>query len=138
MGWSLLPIKLLTRLCVLTSAVHSGFPTPDGHAATNFTSIPKLAAGTISTITSLDGKSTFTLSTLNAALREALLFANPSVVRTLDFSGSAASTLDHPDHLASAILMRDVVLASLPSAQLVGWVDFRVAEFRISLILCSL
>jgi protein-S-isoprenylcysteine O-methyltransferase Ste14 len=70
-----------------------------GFASTHFQTIDKLYSGSISNITTVDGQSVYTVSSLESALTNLMLYFGPSEIRTQStYSGGMGPIKDHPDH----------------------------------------
>jgi len=70
---------------------------PGGRAANHYQSLSKLHAGTIPTVSAVDGTATYTSASLRATLTGFMTTFQPSVVRTLDYTDPYGDG-DHTDH----------------------------------------
>ncbi|KAL8280797.1 hypothetical protein RQP46_006801 [Phenoliferia psychrophenolica] len=98
-----------------------------GNAATGYQSLRELYFGSISSITSQPGTSTFTLATLKTAVGQILTARQPVNVRTLDYLSDFDSG-DHSDHLTVARLTQMLTAGYAPSASLSGYMGYHIAS----------
>lgn len=105
------------------------FRLPDGNvdgsgfSYDSYPSLLNLYAGYINSLTSIDGKATFTLSTLRAALGQIMTTFKPSTVITQDYLSELGSG-DHSDHLTVARITAGLVGTYAPSASLSGFMGY--------------
>jgi predicted naringenin-chalcone synthase len=81
-----------------------GFPDGSGGSNNGYQSLQKLYGGVLNTITTVDGSSSYTLSTLQDTLLALMDSYQPEQIATLDFAGSYGDG-DHSDHHTVAYLV---------------------------------
>ena len=81
-----------------------GFPTGGGASNNDYQSLQKLYGRVIDTITTVDGSSSYTLSTVQGTLLALMNSYRPDRIATLDFAGSYGDG-DHSDHHSVAYLV---------------------------------
>jgi len=87
-----------------------GFGLGTGSAVNNYESMQKLMAGQISSIHSIDGSASYSLSSLRATLAAIFNQFRPDYIHTMDYTGQFDDG-DHSDHHATAYLTRDTANA---------------------------
>ncbi|GAA5983759.1 hypothetical protein JCM11641_001748 [Rhodosporidiobolus odoratus] len=96
-----------------------------GDAATGYQSLQRIYFGYIPSITSLDGKASFSLSTLKEAIGQIMTARNPDSVRTLDHLSDYDSG-DHSDHYTAARLAHEVASSHAAGASFAGYMGYPV------------
>ncbi len=78
---------------------------PDGHgyAVSNYETLHKLWSGAIATIRAIDGSAAYTKESLTATVTAVMNTVRPSVIRTLDYTGTLGDG-DHGDHHGAGYL----------------------------------
>jgi len=105
------------------------FRLPDGNidgsgfSWDGYPSILNLYSGYVDSLTSIDGKATFTLDTLKQALGQIISTFGASNVITQDYLSHLGSG-DHSDHLVVARIVAGLVGTYAPSASLSGFMGY--------------
>jgi len=93
-----------TNISLAFMRLPDGFPTGAGASNSGYQSLQKLYGGVISTMTTVDASSSYTLSTLQGTLLALMNSYQPDQIATLDFAGSYGDG-DHSDHHTVAYLV---------------------------------
>lgn len=105
------------------------FRLPDGNidgsgfSYDDYPSLLNLYAGYVGSLTSIDGRATFTIGSLRQALGQIISTFNPSNVITQDYLSDLGSG-DHSDHLVVARIVAGLVGTYAPSASLSGFMGY--------------
>jgi LmbE family N-acetylglucosaminyl deacetylase len=93
-----------TNISLAFMRLPDGFPDGGGGSNNGYQSLQKLYGGVIDTMTTVDGSSSYTLSTLQDTLLALMNSYQPNQITTLDFAGSYGDG-DHSDHHTVAYLV---------------------------------
>jgi len=93
-----------TKISLAFMRLPDGFPDGSGGSNNGYQSLQKLYGGVLNTITTVDGSSSYTLSTLQDTLLALMNSYQPDQIATLDFAGSYGDG-DHSDHHTVAYLV---------------------------------
>lgn len=105
------------------------FRLPDGNVDGSgfswdgYPSLLNMYSGYVTSLTSIDGRATFTYNSLRQALGEIMSSFNPSNVITQDYMSHLGSG-DHSDHLIVARITAGIVGTYAPSASLSGFMGY--------------
>ncbi|KAM0752192.1 hypothetical protein T439DRAFT_312308 [Meredithblackwellia eburnea MCA 4105] len=125
---------LVRTLTAIPSMQKVWFRLPDGdvdgsgYASTNYQTLRELYFGSITSISSTDGTSSFTLATLQTAISEILTARQPSRVRTLDYLSDFDGG-DHSDHLTAGKLTKSLVANYAPLASVSGYMGYPISNY---------
>ena len=106
----------------------------DGSGFSNYQrqSLQKLWQGSISSISAVNGSSSYTLSGLSNTLTQLMTMYGPDEVATQDFVGSFNDG-DHSDHHAAAYLTKSAGQAYVTPHTLVGYQDYGISARPVNL-----
>jgi len=93
-----------TNISLAFMRLPDGFPTGGGASNSGYQSLQKLYVGVLTSITAVNGTSSYTLSTLQGTLLALMNSYQPNQIATLDFAGSYGDG-DHSDHHTVAYLV---------------------------------
>ena len=93
-----------TNISLAFMRLPDGFPTGGGASNSGYQSLQKLYVGVLTSITAVNGTSSYTLSTLKGTLLALMNSYQPNQIATLDFAGSYGDG-DHSDHHTVAYLV---------------------------------
>jgi hypothetical protein len=97
-----------------------------GFASNNFESLQKLWQGTIPSMTTVDGTSTYTKTQLISTLAALMDKYQPDIVRTQNFIDGYNSSVDHSDHYSSAYATLAASGSYDTSHLLIGYYDYEI------------
>ena len=100
-----------------------GNPSGTGYASTNFESLQELWTGAISSITTVDGASSYTKASLTATLTTLMTAFQPGAINTQDYVGTYGDG-DHSDHHTVAYLTQAAQLNYSASHTFTGYQDY--------------
>jgi LmbE family N-acetylglucosaminyl deacetylase len=120
------------NVSVVFMRLPDGNDTGSGFSATGNQSLQKLWQGTISSITAVDGSSSYTAGTLTGTLTTLLQTASADRVVTQDFTGTYGDG-DHSDHHAVAYFTRAAGQADATPHTLTGYMDYPISSFPVNL-----
>ncbi|GAA5869289.1 hypothetical protein JCM8547_005186 [Rhodosporidiobolus lusitaniae] len=104
----------------------------EGVAVTGYQSLRRLYFGTISSISSIDGVSSFTLSNLRTAIAQIITARQPTVVRSLDHLSDYDSG-DHSDHYTSGRIAAEAAAAYARSATFSGYMGYPIQNLATTI-----
>ena len=94
-----------------------------GFASTGYQSLQKLWTGAITSISAVDGSSSYTKSSLTSTLTSLMSAFQPSQIRTQDYAGSYGDG-DHSDHHTTAYLTQAAQQNYTTPHTLTGYYDY--------------
>ncbi len=100
-------LKSAPNVTLIFMRLPDGFPLGTGSAAQGYQSLYRLLTGAISTVTAVDGSTSYTSTTLRNSLLAAIQDNDYTWVRTQDYVTYYGGDQDHYDHHAVAFLARD-------------------------------
>ncbi|WP_423919431.1 DUF7402 domain-containing protein [Frigoribacterium sp. 2-23] len=104
----------------------------NGFAATGHTSLPQLYQGVISSISTVDGLSSYTLATLKSQLLSIMTTLKPTAINTLDYKGPIDDG-DHPDHHTVGYIVQTVQAGYTTPHTFAGYMGYPIAALPSNL-----
>ena len=116
-------LNAMSAISLIFMHLPDGNPNGTGYASTNFESLQMLWQGTIATIETVDGSSSYTKSSLTSTLTGLISSFQPGSLNTQDFVGTFGDG-DHSDHHAEAYFTQAAQKAYSASFTFTGYEDY--------------